>query len=49
MAFYMLWHDRSHASPFGRWLRGLIRSAAAEVEAVQAPGEPDARRISATA
>lgn len=33
MSFYMLWHERSHASPCNRWLRGLIRSVGDEIEA----------------
>ena len=33
MSFYMLWHERSHASSCNRWLRSLVRSVAGEIEA----------------
>jgi DNA-binding transcriptional LysR family regulator len=33
MAFYMLWHDRQHHAPYGRWLRGVVRRATAEIRA----------------
>lgn len=36
MPFYMLWHDRAHHSPFERWLRGIIRTAASELAAIGA-------------
>ena len=32
MAFYMLWHERSHESECSRWLRRLVREVAASVE-----------------
>lgn len=31
MRFYLLWHDRAHASPHGQWLRSLLRSLAKDV------------------
>lgn len=31
MTFYMLWHERSHVSPCGRWLRQLVREVAGEI------------------
>lgn len=34
MAFYMLWHERQHHAPYGRWLRGLVRRATAEIRAL---------------
>lgn len=37
MRFYMLWHERAHHSPFERWLRGLIRTVAAELAAIAPP------------
>ncbi len=39
MSFYMLWHERAHHSPFERWLRGVIRAAAAEVALLAAGGD----------
>ncbi|MBB5751849.1 LysR substrate-binding domain-containing protein [Prosthecomicrobium pneumaticum] len=33
MRFYMLWHERAHQSGAGRWLRGLVRQAAADMNA----------------
>lgn len=32
MAFYILWHERQHASPCSRWLRQLMREVASRVE-----------------
>lgn len=29
--FYLLWHDRAHASPHGQWLRSLLRSLAKDL------------------
>lgn len=31
MRFYLLWHDRAHASPHGQWLRSLLRSLARDL------------------
>lgn len=31
MKFYMLWHERAHHSPCNRWLRGLVRRVAGEL------------------
>lgn len=31
MNFYMLWHERSHASPCNKWLRDLVRGVAGEI------------------
>lgn len=31
MKFYTLWHERSHASPANRWLRGMLRKVAQEI------------------
>ena len=36
MPFYMLWHEKTHGSPFARWLRDVIRSAVAGLE--KSPG-----------
>ena len=46
MPFYMLWHERAHHSPFERWLRGVIRTAAAELAGLDAgePGRPRHKR-----
>ena len=33
MSFYMLWHERLHASACNRWLRGLVRRISGEIEA----------------
>ena len=38
MQVYMLWHERSQHSGFGRWLRGLVRGVADEIRAIQRPG-----------
>jgi DNA-binding transcriptional LysR family regulator len=38
MRVYMLWHERSHHSALGRWLRALVRGVADEVRAIQRPG-----------
>lgn len=35
MAFYMLWHERLHASGCNQWLRNLIREVAARVDGVE--------------
>ena len=32
MSFYMLWHERLHASACNRWLRTLVRGVASEIE-----------------
>jgi DNA-binding transcriptional LysR family regulator len=32
MYFHMLWHERSHASRCGQWLRGLVRGVAGEID-----------------
>jgi DNA-binding transcriptional LysR family regulator len=37
MKFFLLWHERAHQSAANRWLRGLVRKAAAEVGALE-PG-----------
>jgi DNA-binding transcriptional LysR family regulator len=39
MRFYMLWHERSHRASFGRWLRGIVRKAASELDAIR-PAAP---------
>jgi len=31
MRFYLLWHDRAHASAHGQWLRSLLHSLAREL------------------
>ena len=31
MKFFMLWHERVHQSPCNRWLRGLVRRVAGEL------------------
>ena len=38
MHVYMLWHERSQHSGFGRWLRSLVRGVADEIRAIQRPG-----------
>lgn len=43
MRFYMLWHERQHASPSSRWLREQLRSVALDLArgaAVQPSGAP---------
>jgi DNA-binding transcriptional LysR family regulator len=40
MRFYQLWHDRSQHDAAHRWLRGLLRSAAAHLAAPSAPEAP---------
>ena len=37
LAYYQLWHERSHASASARWLRERIRQAAAGLRAGQRP------------
>lgn len=34
MKFYMLWHERSHRSPFNRWLRDVVRRVSSEVNEI---------------
>lgn len=38
MQLYLLWHERSHHSALGRWLRTQVREAAEEIRAIQRPG-----------
>jgi DNA-binding transcriptional LysR family regulator len=38
MMYYQLWHERTHASMAGRWLREQIKSVAASLRRL----EPDA-------
>lgn len=40
MAFYMLWHERQHHAPYGRWLRGLVRRATAGIRAAESDARP---------
>lgn len=46
MTFYMLWHERCHASPCGLWLRQLVREVAREISGFQKgnPAKAPARR-----
>lgn len=38
MTLFMLWHERTHASPVHRWMRGLIRTVATDVIGQPLPG-----------
>ncbi|MCW5719244.1 MAG: LysR family transcriptional regulator [Bauldia sp.] len=42
MNFYLLWHERAHASPANRWLRGIVRGAAAEIRRAEEGRQPAA-------
>jgi DNA-binding transcriptional LysR family regulator len=44
MAFYMLWHERQHHAPYGRWLRGLVRRATADIRAADTADLADGAR-----
>jgi len=39
MAYYQLWHERSHAAPPLKWLREQVRDVARELTAVQPKGK----------
>lgn len=40
MKFYMLWHEAAHNSPVNRWLRNLVRTAAADLEPADSASRP---------
>jgi DNA-binding transcriptional LysR family regulator len=51
MMYYQLWHERSHVSNAGRWLREQIKGVAASLRSVEpeaaAAASPDLQRKSA--
>lgn len=41
LAYYQLWHERSHASASGRWLRERVKAVAAGLQGQWRPEQPD--------